>query len=252
MQVIRFRYGERGAIYGIVENDHVRPLEGDIFGEYQRLAAAIPLSRVRLLAPVAPGKVLAVGFNYRSHLGERTPPSQPELFLKPPSAIIGPEESIVIPPGTERVDFEGELVAVIGRRAKRVAPEEALVYVFGYTCGNDVSARDWQRNDMQWWRAKGSDTFAPLGPWVVTGLDPTALKLRTLVNGQEKQGSSTAALVHDIPHIISFASQTVTLEPGDIIFTGTPGTTSPLKKGDVVEVEISDIGVLRNPVEQEE
>ncbi|MFQ5880278.1 MAG: fumarylacetoacetate hydrolase family protein, partial [Dehalococcoidia bacterium] len=197
MQVVRFRYGQRGAISGIVENDHVRPVEGDIFGQYQRLAAAIPLARVRLLAPVTPTKVLAMALNYRSHGGERTPPSQPELFLKTLSAVVGPDEPIVIPKGTERVDFEGELVVVMGRRAKGVPPEEALEYVFGYTCGNDVSARDWQRSDMQWWRAKGADTFAPLGPWMITSLDPSNLELHTRVNGEEKQNTTTNLLIHD-------------------------------------------------------
>lgn len=251
MQIIRFRYGHHGAVYGIVENDHVRPVEGDIFGEYQRLAAALPLSQVKLLTPVTPSKILAMAFNYRSHLGERTPPSQPELFYKPLSCLIGPEEPIVIPRGSERVDAEGELVIVIGRRAKRVPPGDALNYIFGYTCGNDVSARNWQRGDIQWWRAKGADTFGPVGPWLVTDIDPSNIDLQVRINGEVKEQTNTNLLIHDIPHIISYASQSVTLEPGDLIFTGTPGSPPQIRKGDIVEVDINGVGLLRNPVEAE-
>jgi len=248
MKIARFLYGLRAA-YGVVEGDRVRPLEGSIFREFGLLDETFPLSQVRLLPPVTPSKILAVAFNYRSHLHEMPSPSNPELFFKPPSALIGPEEAIVLPPGSERVDYEGELVAVIGRRARGVDPDEALDYVLGYTCGNDVSARDWQQGDLQWWRAKGCDTFAPLGPWIATDLDPTNLELRTRINGQEVQSTNTALLIHDVAHLISFASQVMTLEPGDLVFSGTPGTTAALQKGDVVEVEISGIGVLRNPVQ---
>ena len=248
MKIARFLYNHREA-YGTVEGDRVRPLEGGIFREFGLLDETFPLSQVRLLPPVTPSKILAVAFNYRSHLHEMPPPSNPELFFKPSSALIGPEDSIVLPPGSERVDYEGELVAVIGQRARRVEPEEALDYVLGYTCGNDVSARDWQQGDLQWWRAKGCDTFAPLGPWITTDLDPTSAELRTRVNGQEVQSTNTSLLIHDVAHLISFATQAMTLEPGDLVFSGTPGTTAPLQKGDVVEVEISGIGVLRNPVQ---
>ncbi len=249
MKIARFLHGRRKG-YGIVEGDHVRSLKGDIFAEFSLLDETFPLSEVRLLPPVTPSKMLAVAFNYRSHLHEMPPPSNPELFLKPPSALIGPEEAIVLPPGSERVDYEGELVAVMGRRTRGVGPEEALDCVLGYTCGNDVSARDWQQGDLQWWRAKGCDTFAPLGPWIATDLDPTNLELRTRVNGQEVQSTNTSLLIHDVAHLISFATQVMTLNPGDLVFSGTPGTTAPLGKGDVVEVEISGIGVLRNPVRE--
>jgi 2-keto-4-pentenoate hydratase/2-oxohepta-3-ene-1,7-dioic acid hydratase in catechol pathway len=148
------------------------------------------------------------------------------------------------------VDYEGELVAVIGRRCRRVSPWEALDYVFGYTCGNDVSARSWQRGDLQWWRAKGADTFAPIGPWLVTGIDPSALELRTLLNGREVQRGNTSELIYDVAQLISHASQAMTLEPGDLVFTGTPGETGPLSPGDVVEVAVEGVGVLRNPVVQ--
>jgi len=253
MKFARYRYGRRRG-YALVEDDVLRPIAGTPFGRWQASGEAIPLSQARLLAPVRPSKVLAVALNYRSHV-ERSPladhreePENPEFFLKPPSAIIGPEEAIRLPAGSGRVDYEGELVAVIGRRARRVPPEKAPDHVLGYTCGNDVSARDWQQGDLQWWRAKGCDTFAPLGPCIVTDLDPTGLELRTRVNGREVQHTSTAMLIHDVARLVSFASQMMTLLPGDLLFTGTPGSTAPLQKGDVVEVEIDGIGVLRNPV----
>jgi len=255
MMICRFRYGRREA-HGLVEGERVRPIEGSVFRDFGLLDETFPLSQVRLLAPVRPSKILAVALNYRSHLGESspiggpaTPPPKPELFLKPPSAVIGPEEAIVLPRGAGRVDYEGELVAVIGRRARGLGPDEALGCVLGYTCGNDVSARDWQQGDLQWWRAKGCDTFAPLGPCIVTDLDPTNLELQTRLNGQVVQKTNTSLLIHDVAHLVSAASQVMTLEPGDALFTGTPGATAALKPGDVVEVEIGGIGVLRNRVE---
>ena len=253
MKFARYRHGRRRG-YALVEDNVLRPIVGTPYGRWRTSDDAIPLTEARLLAPVRPSKVLAVALNYRSHVegsalpGPREEPKTPELFLKPPSAIIGPEEAIRLPAGSARVDYEGELVAVIGRRARRVASETALDYVLGYTCGNDVSARDWQQGDIQWWRAKGCDTFAPLGPWLVTDLDPTGLELRTRVNGREVQHTSTASLIHNVACLVSSASQVMTLLPGDVIFTGTPGTTAPLQKGDLVEVEIDGIGVLRNPV----
>ena len=250
LRFARFRHRRRQG-YALVEGELLRPIVGSPFGRWRLGEETVPLSRVRLLAPVRPSKILAVALNYRSHLeqfDQSSAPAKPELFLKPPSAVIGPEEAIVLPATAARVDYEGELVAVIGRRARDLKPDEALAYVLGYTCGNDVSARDWQQGDIQWWRAKGSDTFAPLGPWLVTGLDPTGLELRTRVNGREVQHTSTASLIHDVARLVSFASQVMTLLPGDLLFTGTPGSTAPLYKGDLVEVEIGGIGVLRNPV----
>jgi len=251
LRFARFRYGRRRG-YALVEGDLLRPIVGSLFGAWRSAEESVPLSRVRLLAPVRPSKILAVALNYRSHLqqfDQSAAPPNPELFLKPPSAAIGPEEAIVLPAAAGRVDYEGELVAVIGRRARDLTPDEALAHVLGYTCGNDVSARDWQQGDLQWWRAKGCDTFAPIGPWIVTGLDPTNLELRTRVNGEVVQSINTSLLIYDVARLVSFASQAMTLEPGDILFTGTPGTTAPLKAGEVVEVDIGGIGVLRNPVE---
>lgn len=251
MRIVRFDH--RGRVgYGVQEDSVVRPITGDIFDQYEITNERLPLAEVRLLTPVPrPSKILAVALNYQSHLGERPAPKVPELFFKPPSALIGPDETIILPKDAGRVDAEGELVVVIGRRCSKVTPEEALNYVLGYTCGNDVSARVWQRNDIQWWRAKGSDTFAPLGPAIVTGIDPKKLELETRINGVRAQYSPVSDLLFDIPTTIAFASRVVTLEPGDLIYTGTPGTTQALKKGDVVEVEISEIGVLRNPVDEE-
>jgi 2-keto-4-pentenoate hydratase/2-oxohepta-3-ene-1,7-dioic acid hydratase in catechol pathway len=252
----RVRLGRR-SFFALVEGDSVRPLRGPLFGRHTPADLVIPLSQVQLLAPVRPGKILAAAVNYQSHVQQSRSllgdvPARPELFLKPASAVVGPGEPIVLPKGEERVDYEGELVAIIGRPCRRVTPAEALEYVFGYTCGNDVSARTWQRGDLQWWRAKGADTFAPLGPWIVTGLNPRRLRLRTRLNGRVVQEASTADLIYGVAELVSFASQIMTLEPGDAIFTGTPGDTGPLRAGDVVEVEIEGIGVLRNSVIAEE
>jgi 2-keto-4-pentenoate hydratase/2-oxohepta-3-ene-1,7-dioic acid hydratase in catechol pathway len=251
----RFRHGVREA-YGVIEGEHIYELEGDIFGEHLPAQIGIPLSEIVLLAPVPrPGKILAAAVNYQSHApgasvitkSDEAPP-EPQLFLKPSSSVIGSDEPIVRPEGARRVDAEGELVAVIGRACRGVSTDEALEYVFGYTCGNDVSARHWQRDDLQWWRAKGADTFSPIGPVIATGLDPSELELTTRVNGEERQKTNTSGLVHSVPALIAFASQVCTLEPGDLLFTGTPGETPTLQEGDVVEVEIGGIGVLRNSV----
>ena len=260
MKYVRFLHQGRESC-GLLEGDVVLPFEGDLFGERRPTAVRLLLADVALLAPVRPSKIIAVALNYMDHLptgggfvsGQRgrEPPSAPELFLKAASAVVGPEEAIVIPAGAGRVDAEGELVAVIGRRVRGLSPEEALGCVLGYTCGNDVSAREWQRGDIQWWRAKSSDTFAPVGPCIVDELGPTKLELETRVNGEVKQKGNTRLLIHDVAHIISFASRAMTLEPGDLIFTGTPGATPTLSPGDVVEVEIEGIGVLRNAVREE-
>jgi 2-keto-4-pentenoate hydratase/2-oxohepta-3-ene-1,7-dioic acid hydratase in catechol pathway len=244
---IRFR-ADSAALYGIVEGHSVRCLEGDPFGMVQTTDETYALDDVELLPPAAPSKILAVGRNYRSHVGDRPTPSVPELFYKPPSCLVPDGAAIVLPEGTGEVHYEGELVVVIGRRARDVSAHEAAGCIFGLTCGNDVSARDWQKGDLQWWRAKGCDTFGPCGPWIVAGLDPSNLLLRTRLNGQLVQEQSTADLIFSVPEIIAWASRHVTLEPGDLIYTGTPGTTSALKPGDVVEVEIRGIGMLSNRV----
>ena len=262
MKYVRFFYQGRPA-YGLLKGDEVAPLVGDLFGERRLRGIRLPLAGLALLPPTRPSKIIAVALNYMDHLptggkfismgGKRQePPAVPELFFKTPSAVVGPEEAIVLPAGAGRVDAEGELVAVIGRRARGLSPEEALGCVLGYTCGNDVSAREWQRGDIQWWRAKSSDTFAPVGPYLVDGLDPSNLEIETRVNGEVKQSTNTSLLIHDVAHLISFASRVMTLEPGDLIYTGTPGSTPTLSPGDVVEVEVEGIGVLRNHVRGEE
>ncbi len=244
--------------YGVVEGDHVLAIEGSPLGPHESTGRSVPLAEVKLLAPIVPGKILAAAVNYQSHVPSGSAvlkadgaPSVPQLFLKPSSSIIGPSDTIVLPAEARRVDAEGEVVAVIGKTCRKVAPEQALDYVFGYTCGNDVSARHWQRDDIQWWRAKGSDTFSPIGPFISTGLDATDIGLRTRVNGVEAQAGNTRDLIHSIAAMISFASQVMTLNPGDILFTGTPGEPPKLADGDVVEVEIDGVGVLRNPVKRE-
>lgn len=243
------RYELRGKrAYGLLEQDTIRELRGGLFGDRKPSGAKIKLSEVKLLVPCEPMTVLAVGLNYKSHLGNRPAPTKPELFFKPVTSLVAPEGDIVIPPGAKNAHYEGEFVIVIGKTAQRVAPADALNYVFGYTCGNDVSERDWQQGDLQWWRAKGADTFGPLGPVIVTGLDYHKSRLQTRVNGVVKQSQTLSDLLFDVPAIVSFASMHVTLHPGDVIYTGTPGSTSAMKPGDVVEIEIEGIGVLRNRV----
>lgn len=244
---------------GIIEGDQVVPIDGSMFGDYKRLdSEAVPLAKVKLLAPVIPPKILAAAVNYQSHvpsgrtvLKDDDAPAIPQLFFKPSSSVIGPDDEIVLPAEARRVDAEGELVAVIGKTARNVSEDEALDSVFGYTCGNDVSARHWQKDDIQWWRAKGSDTFSPIGPYIATDLDPANLELRTVVNGEEKQASNTSQQIHSLAAIIAFASRFMALEPGDLVFTGTPGVPPTLEDGDTVVVEIEGIGALRNPVRRE-
>lgn len=247
----RFEHQGRVA-YGRLEGGRVQPLSGDLFSNPRPAGRALPLSSVKLLYPCTPPKVLAVGRNYRSHLGAAAAPKRPELFFKPVSCLQHPEDPILIPPDAKNVHYEGELVIVMGRRCRRASREEAAAAIFGYTCGNDVSERDWQGGadrDMQWWRAKGADTFGPLGPAIATGLDPKAgLMLETRLDGKTVQKQSTADLIFDCIECVRFVSQYVTLEPGDVIYTGTPGETRAMQAGSVVEVEIEGIGTLRNPV----
>ena len=244
--------------YGHVEGDRVRLVVGDIFGQHDLLDDCHAISDVKLLAPIDPRKVLAAAVNYPSHipsgrsvLKSDDAPAVPQLFFKPSSSVIGPGDTIVLPAEARRVDAEGEQVAIIGRTCRNVTASEALDYVFGYTCGNDLSARHWQRDDIQWWRAKGSDTFTAIGPFIVTGLDPTNMELRTVVNGEEKQSSNTSNLIFPLAELIAFSSRYMTLELGDLIFTGTPGEPPKLEDGDICEVEIAGIGTLRNPVRRE-
>ena len=229
----------------------VKQITTSPFEEYQITDHTHPLDHVELLAPSLPSKALAMAVNYRSHAGEMSVPEQPEPFYKTLNCLVGPGDTIILPKGAGRVDEEAELVVVIARTCSKVSPEQALDYVLGYTCGVDVSAREWQRGDRSWWRAKSSDTFGPTGPFIETELDLSSFEILCRVNGKEVQHAEARDMIFDVPTCISYISQAVTLEAGDLIFTGTAGTTAQLKDGDVVEVEIPGIGVLRNPVEAE-
>jgi 2-keto-4-pentenoate hydratase/2-oxohepta-3-ene-1,7-dioic acid hydratase in catechol pathway len=248
---IRYSSGS-GFSYGILDGDTVREIRGDIFGSPVETGVSRKLSDVKLLYPCRPTKILAVGLNYKSHLSSRPQPDAPGMFYKPISALQDPDGPIVIPRDASEVHSEGELVVVIGRQVRNASKEEARTAIFGVTCGNDVSERNWQhgeKKDLQWWRAKGSDTFAPLGPAIVADADYGNLMLQTRMNGEVVQKQSTSDLIFDCPAIVSWVSGWVTLMPGDVIYTGTPGNTRRMSAGDVVEVEIEGIGTLRNPVQ---
>jgi 2-keto-4-pentenoate hydratase/2-oxohepta-3-ene-1,7-dioic acid hydratase in catechol pathway len=249
LKLIRFLKNDQPC-YGLIEGDAIYAVEGSIFGRFHQGEKIATLTEVRLLAPCQPTKILAVGLNYRAHAAEsgHDVPSEPLLFFKPPSSVIGPFAPIVYPILSQQVDYEGELAVVIGQWTRNVSPEKAYDFVLGYTCGNDVTARDLQRRDDQWTRAKGFDTFCPLGPYIVTDLDPGHLTIQTRVNGEIRQSTSTTDMVFSVAELISYVSQVMTLEPGDVILTGTPAGVGPLQPGDVVEVEIEGIGILRNPV----
>ena len=234
--------------YGILQGDTIAELTGDLFANPKPTGRTVKLADVKLVAPCTPSKVIAVGLNYQTHLGQRAAATYPGLFAKLPTTIIGPEEAIVFPPDAKNVHFEGEMVVVIGKRAHDVPEADAKQYVFGVTAGNDVSERDWQKADLQWFRAKGTDTFGPLGPVITTGLNYDDLLVQTRLNGEVKQRQRTTDLIFNVAAIVSYVSRYVTLMPGDVIYTGTPGTTSAMKPGDVVEVEVEGVGVLRNRV----
>lgn len=254
MRFLRFQKGDTIA-YGLVEGDQVRQLSGDLFGKLAKTQTLFPLKEVKILTPTTPTQVLAMAGNYRSHHGTEQVPPQfriPQAFLKSPSCLIASGEAIVLPKDSEVVHYEAEMVIVIGRTCRKVPKEKALDYVFGVTAGNDVSERIWQndaeRKDIQWWRAKGTDTFGPVGPYILTGVDYGNLKLTMRLNGKVVQEEKTDHLIHDVAAMVSGISRYVTLHPGDLIFTGTPGMTSTLKPGDVAEVELEGAGILRNPV----
>ncbi|HLF71568.1 MAG TPA: fumarylacetoacetate hydrolase family protein [Dehalococcoidia bacterium] len=249
MRIARYESGGKIS-YGIVEGDSVTPIEGDLFGSKRPNGPAAPLSSVRLLAPVVPRMILATALNYPSHLGNFTASPRPELFVKGLNTLSNPGDDVIVPADSGRVDYEGEMVAVIGKRAQKVSVAEALDYVFGYTCGNDVSCRPWQRADMQWFRGKSCDGHGPIGPWIATAdeFDPTNMELRTILNGKEVQHCNTGEMINSLAEIISFASQTCVLEPGDIIFSGTSGQPLQINPGDVVDVTIDGLGTLSNPI----
>jgi len=248
---IRYQFAA-GVSYGILENDAVHQIEGGLFDGHARTGVTHPLSSVKLLYPCEPGKILAVGRNFKSHLGSRPQPSSPEMFYKPVSALQNPEDPIIIPRDAADVHSEGEMVVIVGKHLCKASEEEAATAIFGVTAGNDVSDRQWQhgeKKDLQWWRAKGSDTFAPLGPAIVANADFGNLLLQTRMNGETIQKQYTSDLIFPIPVVLSWISQWVTLHPGDVVYTGTPGNTRAMSPGDVLEVELEHAGVLRNPVQ---
>jgi len=250
MRIIRYQTRNDPPRFGWLLDDTVGAIEGDPFGEFRRLEANQELKSVRLLAPVLPGKILCVGRNYVAHAREDNAevPDVPLLFLKPPSSVIGPGDKIVLPPQSEQVEHEAELVVVIGRRGRWISPESATEHVLGYTVGNDVTARDLQRRDGQWTRSKGFDTFCPIGPWVETDFDPADALITCHVNGEMRQMASTRDMVFGVRQLIAYASSIMTLEPGDLIFTGTPAGVGLLLSGDVVKVSIEGLGELENSV----
>jgi 2-keto-4-pentenoate hydratase/2-oxohepta-3-ene-1,7-dioic acid hydratase in catechol pathway len=254
MRIVRFVDGSR-IRYGILDRNKICGLRGSPFSHLQHLSSpsifdgsTYPLDKVKLLAPCLPSKIVCLGLNYRSHIEEmKLPmPSVPLIFLKPSTAVIGPGDKIILPRDWKRIDYEGELGVVIGKKAKEVPEEKAREYVLGYTCFNDVSDRHAQAADGQWTRAKGYDTFAPIGPWIETEAEPDNLKLETYLNGQLRQSAPTSDLLFGISKLVNFISGVMTLLPGDVIATGTPSGVGPMNPGDVVEVRIENIGTLKN------
>jgi 2-keto-4-pentenoate hydratase/2-oxohepta-3-ene-1,7-dioic acid hydratase in catechol pathway len=251
VRIVRYR-SDSEILTGVLDGDTVRQARGDMFDRLAIGPVAGSLEDIEIVAPVVPGKLIAIGLNYRDHIEQDTQmevPENPIIFLKPPSAIIGPDAPIILPDGPEKIDAEAELCIVIGKRCRNVKAADAASVILGYTCGNDVSARDYQYRDGQWVRAKGFDTFAPLGPAIVTDVDPSSLAVSSRVNGEQRQSSSTSYLLFDVPALVEFISGVMTLEPGDVIMTGTPAGPPKLSPGDVCEIEIEGLGVLRNPVE---
>jgi len=253
MRIARFTTGE-DPVYGLVDGagEKIAEVTGDPLYQRIELTGATHLVEdVRLLAPVIPrSKVIGIGRNYADHAAEMggAVPDEPLMFLVPNTAVVGPDDPVVLPQQSTEVHYEGELAVVIGRMSKDLEPEDALGVVFGYTCANDVTARDLQRSDGQWARAKGFDTFCPLGPWVETDLDPGALRVVTRLDGEVVQDGTTTDMLHGVAALVSHASKAFTLLPGDVILTGTPAGVGPMEAGQRVEVEIEGIGVLANPV----
>ncbi len=250
MRIVRYQYKKQSPKYGWVYEDKVGEIEGNIFEEYRRQEATIPLKEVTLLAPSQPSKIICIGRNYVEHAKElgNDVPKIPLIFLKPPSSIINPDEAIVLPPQSQQVEHEAELVVVIGKRGRDITIENVKNYILGYTVGNDVTARDLQKSDGQWTRAKGFDTFCSFGPWIDSDFDTSDALITCRVSGQPRQMGSTRDMVFNVNTLIAFVSSVMTLEPGDLLFTGTPAGVGPLKPGDEVVVEIEGLGILSNPV----
>ncbi len=249
MRLVRFQVEGRAA-YGILRDETIEEISGDIFGDLKPLKKFHALTLVKLLAPCCPSKIIAVGLNYRDHAKELgfSIPENPILFLKPPTAVIGPADSIRYPAMSRQVDYEAELGIVIKDRASNIPPAQTREHILGYTCANDVTARDLQKKDGQWTRAKSFDSFCPVGPWIETDLDPDDLRIEAFLNNEQKQSSRTSQFVFPAKDLVSFISQVMTLEPGDLIITGTPAGIGPMQPGDEIEVRIEGIGSLKNTV----
>ena len=249
MRIARFSV-EGEPCFGVVEGDDVAALASHPFGPLSFSGARHALRDVRLLAPVIPSKVVAIGKNYADHAREMggEPPAAPVVFLKPSTAVVGPGDAIQRPPSVGRLDYEGELAVVVGRLARDVPRERGLDVVLGYTCANDVTARDQQQSDGQWSRAKGYDSFCPLGPWIETELDPAASRVATTLNGEPKQDAPTSLLLHDVATLVAYVTNVMTLLPGDVILTGTPAGVGPMEVGDEVSVTVDGVGTLTNRV----
>ena len=253
MRIIRYQIKSEVPKYGWMVEDKLGEVEGDIFGSYKRKEAKTPLAEVNLLPPSQPTKIVCVGRNYIDHAKElgNEVPKIPLIFMKPPSSIIANGETIILPPQSRQVEHEGELVVVIGKRGKNITAEAASDYIFGYTVGNDITARDLQKSDELWTRAKGFDTFCSFGPWIDTEFDPSDAVVTCRVNGQMRQMASTRDMVFNVGVLIAYISSIMTLEPGDLLFTGTPAGVGMLEDGDVVDVEIEGLAKLSNPVQAE-
>ncbi|NIM94312.1 MAG: DUF2437 domain-containing protein [Anaerolineales bacterium] len=249
--MLRYKTKEDGEpTWGWLSEDKIGTLDGSPYRTYRRNEAVLPLEKVHLIAPVIPGKIICVGRNYAAHAAEHDAevPQWPLIFMKPPSSVIGPGDDILLPPQSSRVEHEAELAVVIGEHGRWISPEDACDLILGYTIANDVTARDLQMRDGQWTRGKGFDTFCPLGPWIDTDLDPADSVITCTVNGQLRQLASTRDMVFPVPQLIAFVTSIMTLEPGDLILTGTPAGVGQLNHGDDVAIEIEGIGTLTNRV----
>jgi 2-keto-4-pentenoate hydratase/2-oxohepta-3-ene-1,7-dioic acid hydratase in catechol pathway len=249
VKYVRFANLDNEIRYGFMEGEKVRLLDGSFLDpESKPTDTLLSLDEVTMLAPVEPNKVVCVGLNYLKHIQEmkHSLPEDPVIFMKAQTSIIGPNTEIIYPKISQRVDYEAELGVIIGRTIKDVSEDEAAKAIFGYTCANDVTARDLQKKDGQWTRGKSFDTFCPIGPWVVTDIDPSHLDIQLLLNGEVKQSSNTRFFINSVPKLVSFISQVMTFYPGDVVLTGTPEGVGPMQVGDEVIVKIQNIGELRN------
>ncbi len=249
MKFVRFEVGERTAS-GILDGEEIIELDGDFYSILKTAGISHAVSQVKLLAPCVPSKIVAVGLNYRDHAAEMrlAVPGEPVVFLKPPTSVIGPGGTIIYPAMSEQVDYEAELGVVVKNRIAGITPDQSKDHILGYTCANDITARDLQKKDGQWTRAKSFDTFCPVGPWIESELDTRDLLIESYLNGERRQSSRTSQLIFPVSYLVSFISRIMTLTPGDLIITGTPAGIGPMKPGDDIEVRIEGLGSLKNTI----